>query len=366
MAAGVGAAGGEQHEGVEHLVVEPGRARAGRRGAARPLGPGGRGARGRARAWRSRWAEREGNVAGLVVAGEVGDPAGHRVGCVAFEEAEQRQEACPRPSPTAGRWRWRSRARRAASAARPARRRVDRASGRRVTWRRRVNTSMWRASSATVMARTCWISRKWGWTWPRKRAGTTSAASSFSMRNVITCTTASSTGPSWSIGAVQSMARRRVPLGGGRLGVQGAGAIGPHLVAVVEAEARRRAARLDGGAAGGQAPRAGGRSTTAPPSAGSTRAGALGADPAGAGGRAPLDEPTTPSPCAASAGASDGPAGGTTWRAGRRAPDGVPRTATSSPRGEVGEGQLRRARARRRRSPRSAEVDDRGVGGHGG
>ena len=66
---------------------------------------------------------------------------------------------------------------------------------------RRVNTSMWRASSATVTARTCWISRKWGWTWPRKRAGTTSAASSFSTRNVMTCTTASSTRRSWPIGA---------------------------------------------------------------------------------------------------------------------------------------------------------------------
>ena len=70
---------------------------------------------------------------------------------------------------------------------------VESASGRRRSGpARRVNTSMWRASSATVTASTCWISRKCGWTWPRNRAGTTSAASSFSIRNVITCTTASS------------------------------------------------------------------------------------------------------------------------------------------------------------------------------
>ena len=83
---------------------------------------------------------------------------------------------------------------------------VDRARGWPVIVARRVNTSMWRASSATVTASTCCISRKWGWTWPRNRAGTTSAASSFSTRNVITCTTAASTSGPWSMESVQSMA----------------------------------------------------------------------------------------------------------------------------------------------------------------
>ena len=55
---------------------------------------------------------------------------------------------------------------------------------------RRVKTSMWRASSAAWIASSCSTSRKCGWMRPRNRAGTTSAACSFSTRYVITWTTA--------------------------------------------------------------------------------------------------------------------------------------------------------------------------------
>ena len=148
---------------------------------------------------------------------------------------------------------------------------VDSASGRPVSVARRVKTSMWRASSATVTASTCWISRKCGWTWPRKRAGTTSAASSFSTRNVITCTTAASTSSPWSIGAVQSIAVAGSHCAGGRLGVEPGGAIGPDLVAVGRgANARLRSARLRPARRARRGPsRAAGRSRTAPSAAGS-------------------------------------------------------------------------------------------------
>ena len=83
---------------------------------------------------------------------------------------------------------------------------VLRASGRSASAARRVNTSMCRASSATVIASICWISRKCGWICPRKRAGTTNAASSFSTRNVITWTIASSIGDELATGVDQSIA----------------------------------------------------------------------------------------------------------------------------------------------------------------
>ena len=77
---------------------------------------------------------------------------------------------------------------------------------------RRVNTSMWRASSAAWIASSCITSRKCGCSWPRKRAGTSSAAVSFSIRYVITCTTASSTSSGSSNGASHGIAVVRIPL----------------------------------------------------------------------------------------------------------------------------------------------------------
>ena len=208
--------------GVEDLVVETGggaqRVVASLDGAgeARPRGSGSR------PAWRSRWpsANATWRASSLRVRWAMRRVSGS--GAWRSRKPSSDDEACPRPSPRAGRRRWRSRARRAGSAATPGRRRSTGRVAARRSAARRVNTSMWRASSATVIASTCWISRKCGWIWPRKRAGTTSAASSFSMRKVITCTTASSI-----VGGVGRSARPvdrgvGVPLGGGRLGVQAA------------------------------------------------------------------------------------------------------------------------------------------------
>ena len=204
-AVGRDGAGGQQHQGVEDLVVEPGGGP--QRGVAAFDGPGQAGAKvGLDLGVALEVAERERHVAGLVLAGEVGDATGQRVGGVALEEAEQRHERAlahhrqqERRRGEVGLVEQRLQRRPAADGRQaPARRRPSLA--------RRVKTSMWRASSATVTASTCWISRKWGWTWPRNRAGTTSAASSFSTRNVITCTTASSTAGSWSPRGDQSIA----------------------------------------------------------------------------------------------------------------------------------------------------------------
>ena len=132
-------------------------------------------------------------------------------GACSLQEAQQREEACPRRAPTAGTTRPRSRARRAASAATPARRRSTARVRSRSSSARRVNTSMWRASSATWIASSCITSRKCGCIWPRKRAGTSSAAFSFSIRYVITCTTASSISSGSSNGAVPVDRRCRDP-----------------------------------------------------------------------------------------------------------------------------------------------------------
>ncbi len=88
---GVGALGGEQDEGVEHVVVEPGRVL---QGAVAPLDGAGEAVAqvGFEREVAFEVGHRERDVAGLVVARQVGDAAGQRVGGVAFEEAEQREE----------------------------------------------------------------------------------------------------------------------------------------------------------------------------------------------------------------------------------------------------------------------------------
>ena len=58
---------------------------------------------------------------------------------------------------------------------------VERPSSRRLSRARRVNTSMWRASSAAWMASSCITSRKCGCSCAMKRLGTISAAVSFSI-----------------------------------------------------------------------------------------------------------------------------------------------------------------------------------------
>ena len=110
------------------------------------------------------------------------------------------------------------------------------------------------------------------------------------MRNVITWTTAASTRRPWSIGASQSIGGGGVPLGGGRLRVEAGGAVGPHLVAPVEAERGCRAAGLDGGAPGGETPARRAAARRRRPQRRVGAAGPLGAHPAGAGGGAAFDD----------------------------------------------------------------------------
>ena len=91
MADGVVAAGGEQHEAVEHLVVESGGGA--QRGVAALDGAGEArpeaGVDGRVT---FEVAERERHMTSLVVAGEMGDASCERVGRVTLEEAEQGDE----------------------------------------------------------------------------------------------------------------------------------------------------------------------------------------------------------------------------------------------------------------------------------
>ena len=121
---------------------------------------------------------------------------------------------------------------------------------------RRVNTSMWRASSAAWTASTCITSRKCGWSCAMNRLGTMSAAVSFSMRYVMTCTTASSTSSAELERRVPRDRRLRIPLRGDRLRIDARGIVGPDLDLVGELEIELGRAGLDRGAAGGQSPRA--------------------------------------------------------------------------------------------------------------
>ena len=165
-----------------------------------------------------RHAERD--VARLVLRGEPGDRPGHRIGRVVLEEPQQRQEAAlAEHRQQEGREREVGlvEQRRAAT---PGRRRSTRRASAPQQRARRVNTSMWRASSATCTASSCSTSRKCGWIRPRNRAGTTSAAFSFSIRYVMTCTTASSTSARMVAGCVPVDRGGRIPLGRGGLGVE--------------------------------------------------------------------------------------------------------------------------------------------------
>src|SRR5262245_58614039 len=118
---------------------------------------------------------------------------------------------------------------------------------------RRVNTSMWRASSAHWIASTCSTSRKCGWICARNRAGTSNAAVSFSTRYVITCTIASSIASSCSMGASHGIAVVGSHCAAAACAYR-LGAVGPHLVLMRECERDRRHTSLDQRTAGGEAP----------------------------------------------------------------------------------------------------------------